>query len=134
MEEILKKLKEKHSLSFNESKIAFENMMSGKITEDQIYDFLILSSAKGETSEEIAGGVHVLRNKATQVNVPEKTVDTCGTGGDGKNTLNISTASALLLSSFGLKVAKHVNKSVYYKFGSDDVFDKLNININLGTK
>tara|TARA_B100000686_G_scaffold328253_1_gene388047 strand:- start:7 stop:1002 length:996 start_codon:yes stop_codon:yes gene_type:complete len=134
MEEILKKLKEKHSLSFNESKIAFENMMSGKITEDQIYDFLILSSAKGETSEEIAGGVHVLRNKATQVNVPEKTVDTCGTGGDGKNTLNISTASALLLSSFGLKVAKHGNKSVSSKCGSADVLDKLNININLGPK
>ena len=93
-----------------------------------------VTSSKGETSNEIAGGVHVLRNKATQVNVSDDTVDTCGTGGDGKNTLNISTAAALLLSSFGIKVAKHGNKSVSSKCGSADVLEKLNININLGPK
>jgi len=134
MDEIIKKLKNKQSLSFQESKSAFESMMSGKVKEEQIHDFLTSSSAKGETSDEIAGGVCVLRDKATKVNVPDNTVDTCGTGGDGKNTLNISTAAALLLSSFGVKVAKHGNKSVSSKCGSADVLEKLNININLGPK
>ena len=134
MEEILKKLKNKQNLSFEESKSTFESMMSGKVKEEEIHDFLTSSSAKGETSDEIAGGVYVLRNKAAQVKVPDDTVDTCGTGGDGKNTLNISTAAALLLSSFGVKVAKHGNKSVSSKCGSADVLEKLNININLSPK
>ena len=134
MDEVIKKLKNKQNLNFEESKSAFESIMSGKVKEEQIHDFLTLSSAKGETSDEIAGGVYVLRNKAAQVNVPDGTIDTCGTGGDGKNTLNISTAAALLLSSFGAKVAKHGNKSVSSKCGSADVLEKLNININLGPK
>ncbi|MAV56744.1 MAG: anthranilate phosphoribosyltransferase [Candidatus Pelagibacter sp.] len=134
MDEIIKRLKNKQNLSFEESKSVFESIMSGKVKEEQIHDFLTSSSAKGEASDEIAGGVYVLRNKATQVNVPDNTVDTCGTGGDGKNTLNISTGAALLLSSFGTKVAKHGNKSVSSKCGSADVLEKLNININLGAK
>ena len=134
MEEIIKKLENGLNLNFDESKSTFEAMMSGKVSEKHIYDFLIASSNKGETSEEIAGGVFVLRNKATKVDVPDNTIDTCGTGGDGKNTLNISTAAALLLSSFGVKVAKHGNKSVSSKCGSADVLEKMNININLGPK
>ncbi len=134
MNEIIKKLKNKENLTFEESKSAFESMMSGKVKEEQIHDFLTSSSAKGETSNEIAGGVYVLRDKATKVNVEDDTIDTCGTGGDGKNTLNISTAAALLLSSFGIKIAKHGNKSVSSKCGSADVLEKLNININLGPK
>tara|TARA_B100000941_G_C28485380_1_gene544659 strand:+ start:300 stop:1292 length:993 start_codon:yes stop_codon:yes gene_type:complete len=134
MDKIINKLKNKENLSFEESKSAFENIMSGKVKEELIHDFLIYSSTKGETSEEIAGGVYVLRNKANNVNVSEDTIDTCGTGGDGKNTLNISTAAALLLSSFNIKVAKHGNKSVSSKCGSADVLDKLNIDINLGPK
>ena len=134
MDEIVKKLKNKENLTFEESKSAFERIMSGKVNEEQIHDFLTSSSAKGETSDEIAGGVYILRDKATKVNIPDDTVDTCGTGGDGKNTLNISTAAALLLSSFGVKVAKHGNKSVSSKCGSADVLEKLNININLGPK
>ena len=132
MEQILQKLKNKQNLNFDESKIAFENIMSGKVKEEQIHDFLIFSSTKGESADEIAGGVHVLRDKAINVTVPENTIDTCGTGGDGKNTLNISTAAALLLSSFGVNVAKHGNKSVSSKCGSADVLEKLNININFG--
>ena len=134
MDEVIKKLKNKQNLNFEESKSVFESIMSGKVKEEQIHDFLTFSSAKGETSDEIAGGVYVLRNKAAQVNVPDGTIDTCGTGGDGKNTLNISTAAALLLSCFGVKVAKHGNKSVSSKCGSADVLEKLNININLGPK
>ncbi len=134
MDEIIKKLKNKQNLTFEESRLAFENMMTGKVKDEQIQDFLILSSEKGETSNEIAGGVYVLRDKARKVNVADNAVDTCGTGGDGKNTLNISTASAILLSSFGVKVAKHGNKSVSSKCGSADVLEKLKISITLGAK
>ena len=134
MEEIINKLKNSQNLTFEESKSAFESMMSGKIKEEQIYDFLISSSNKGETSDEIAGGVYVLRNKATKVNVTNDTIDTCGTGGDGKSTLNISTASAVLLASMGIKVAKHGNKAVSSKCGSGDVLEELNIKINLEPK
>ena len=134
MDEIIKKLKNKQNLTFEESKLAFENMMTGKVKDQQIHDYLTFSSLKGETSNEIAGGVYVLRDKATKVNVPDDTVDTCGTGGDGKNTLNISTAAAILLSSIGVKVAKHGNKSVSSKCGSADVLEKLGISISLGAK
>ena len=121
MNEIIEKLRKRQDLNFEQSKSAFEIIMTGKAKEEEIHDFLIASSSKGETAEEIAGGVYVLRDKATKVNVTDDTIDTCGTGGDGKNTLNISTAAALLLSSFGVKVAKHGNKSVSSKCGSADV-------------
>jgi anthranilate phosphoribosyltransferase len=133
MEKYLEKLKNKENLSFDESKAAFEILMEGKASDDEIYSFLTLLSAKGEVSEEIAGGVYVLRNKSKRVNVKD-CVDTCGTGGDGMNTLNISTASALLLSSMGIKVAKHGNKAVSSKCGSGDVLEALNIKINLEPK
>ena len=111
MKQILEKLKKRQNLTFEESKSAFELLMTGKASEDQIYDFLTLLSDKGEVSDEIAGGVYVLRDKSKRVNVID-CIDTCGTGGDGMNTLNISTASALLLASMGIKVAKHGNKAV----------------------
>jgi len=133
MKEFLSKLKNKQNLSFEESKAAFEILMNGEALEVEIFDFLTLLSEKGEVSDEIAGGVHVLRNKAKRVNV-QNCVDTCGTGGDGKNTLNISTASAILLSSMGVKVAKHGNKAVSSKCGSGDVLEALNIRINLEPK
>ena len=133
MEKYLEKLKNKKNLSFNESKSAFEILMDGKASDSEIFDFLTLLSAKGEVSEEIAGGVYVLRNKSKRVNVKD-CVDTCGTGGDGMNTLNISTASALLLSSMGIKVAKHGNKAVSSKCGSGDVLEALNIKIDLEPK
>jgi len=134
MEKILGKIEKKENLTFEESKIAFNSIMAGQVDESKIFEFLTLLSRKGETADEIAGGVYVLRDKATQVKAPDDAIDTCGTGGDGKNTLNISTAAALLLSSFETKVAKHGNKSVSSKCGSADVLEKLNIKINLGPK
>ena len=133
MKVFIDKLKDKQDLSFNESKNAFEILMDGKASDDEIFDFLTLLSAKGETSDEISGGVYVLRNKSKRVNV-KHCIDTCGTGGDGMNTLNISTASALLLSSMGIKVAKHGNKAVSSKCGSGDVLEALNIKIDLEPK
>jgi len=133
MEQILEKLKKKKNLSFEESKSAFELLMTGKANEDQIYDFLTLLSNKGEVADEIAGGVYVLRDKSKRVSVSD-CIDTCGTGGDGMNTLNISTASALLLASMGTKVAKHGNKAVSSKCGSGDVLEALKIKIDLEPK
>ena len=133
MKQFIDKIKNKKDLTFEESKAAFELLMDGKANEQEIFDFLTLLSAKGESSGEIAGGVFVLRNKSKRVNV-ENCVDTCGTGGDGMNTLNISTASALLLASMNVKVAKHGNKAVSSKCGSGDVLEALKIKINLEPK
>ena len=130
MKQYIEKIKEKQNLTFEESKTAFEVLMEGKANDQEIFDFLSLLSIKGEAADEIAGGVFVLRNKSKRVNIGN-CVDTCGTGGDGKNTLNISTASALLLASMNVKVAKHGNKAVSSKCGSGDVLEALNIKINL---
>ena len=133
MKQYIDKIKNNQNLSFDESKAAFEILMEGKANEQEIYDFLTSLSAKGEASDEIAGGVYVLREKAKRVNI-DNCVDTCGTGGDGMNTLNISTASALLLASMGVKIAKHGNKAVSSKCGSGDVLEAMNIKIDLEPK
>ena len=133
MKKYIEKIKNKQNLSFDESKAAFEILMNGEANDQEIFDFLTLLSVKGESSNELAGGVYVLRDKSKRVNV-DNCVDTCGTGGDGMNTLNISTASAILLSSMGVKVAKHGNKAVSSKCGSGDVLEALNIKINLEPK
>ena len=130
-EQLINNISKGKNLSFEESKTAFLNIMSGNMSEDLIYKFLTDLSAKGETAEEIAGGVHVLREKALKVKTSDDVIDTCGTGGDGKNTLNISTASSLLLASMNIKVAKHGNKALSSKCGSADVLERLKININL---
>ena len=88
MKKFIDKIKNKKDLSFDESKAAFELLMEGKANDQEIFDFLTLLSTKGEASNEIAGGVYVLRNKSKRVNV-QNCIDTCGTGGDGMNTLNI---------------------------------------------
>ena len=79
MKQFIEKIKNKESLSFEESKLAFELLMEGKANDQEIFDFLTLLSTKGEASEEIAGGVYVLRKKSKRVNVKD-CVDTCGTG------------------------------------------------------
>ena len=130
MKKFIDKIKNKKNLTFEESKAAFELLMEGIAKDEEIFDFLTLLSEKGEASDEIAGGVYILREKSKRVNVDD-CIDTCGTGGDGKNTLNISTASALLLASMGIKVAKHGNKAVSSKCGSGDVLEALKIKIDL---
>ena len=133
MDNYIKKIENNQNLSFEESKSIFKFLMEGKANDEQIFSFLTTLSKKGEVSDEIAGGVYVLREMSKRVNANDA-IDTCGTGGDGKNTLNISTASALLLASMGIKVAKHGNKAVSSKCGSGDVLEKLKININLEPK
>jgi len=131
MTNIVENLKKGQNLSFKESKLLFSNLMEGKYDEAVIIEILESLRQKGETKDELAGGIYVLRNKANKVNTDPNAIDTCGTGGDGQNSLNISTAAAIVLASMGVKVAKHGNKAVSSNCGSADVLEALKININL---
>ncbi len=131
MSDIATKLKQGQNLSFDDSKSLFSDLMEGKHTEDQIIEILEALIKKGETKDELAGGIFILRDKATKVSCDSDTIDTCGTGGDGQNSLNISTAAAIVLASMGVKVAKHGNKAVSSNCGSADVLEALKVNINL---
>mgnify|MGYP000005747274 FL=1 len=131
MKDFIKKLESNENLSVEESKCLFSNIMEGKYDEKSIIKILNALSNKGETKDELAGSVFIMRSMATLVRVPSGTIDTCGTGGDGKNSLNISTAAAIVLASIGIKVAKHGNKAVSSNCGSADVLEALKININL---
>ncbi len=131
MSKIIENLKKGKNLTFEESKILFNELMEGNFDEVSIIEILESLLNKGETKDELAGGIFVLREKASKVKTDENTIDTCGTGGDGKNSLNISTAAAIVLSSLGVKVAKHGNKAVSSNCGSADVLEALKININL---
>ena len=134
MSNIKEKLKKGQNLSFEESKILFSELMEGKHNESSIIDILENLLVKGETKDELAGGIYILREKASKVSTDENTIDTCGTGGDGQNSLNISTAAAIVLASMGVRVAKHGNKAVSSNCGSADVLEALKININLNPK
>ena len=110
---------------------AFEIIMSGKALESQIAAFLIALQKSGVNSEHILGSISVMHNKMITVKTPAGSIDTCGTGGDGKSSLNISTAISFILAANNLTVAKHGNKALTSKCGSADVLSALNININM---
>ena len=134
MSSIVENLKKGKNLSFNESKLLFNELMDGKYDESSIIEILEAFLKKGETKDELAGGIFVPREKANKVKADQNTIDTCGTGGDGQNSLNISTAAAITLASMGVKVAKHGNKAVSSNCGSADVLEALKVNINLKPK
>ena len=134
MSSIVENLKKGKNLSFDESKLLFNELMDGKYDESLIIEILEAFLNKGETKDELAGGIFVLREKANKVKADQNTIDTCGTGGDGQNTLNISTAAAITLASMGVKVAKHGNKAVSSNCGSADVLQALKVNIDLKPK
>ena len=107
-----------------------DDIMSGKITDAQIGAFLIALRVKGETIEEIAGCARVMRNKATSIRPKRRDlVDTCGTGGDGSGTFNISTTVAFVVAGAGLGVAKHGNRAMSSNCGSADVLAELGFNL-----
>lgn len=123
-------LKEHVNLSASQMEAVMEAIMSGSLRTEQIAEFLRALTEKGETAEEIAAAAGVMRRYALPVRaVSERLLDTCGTGGDQKNTFNISTAAAFVASGAGAVVAKHGNRSVSSKSGSADVLEALGINI-----
>jgi len=128
----LKKAIDRTDLTREEARDAMETIMNGEATDAQIAGFLVAMRLKGETVEEIASFASVMREKATRIEAATPDVlDTCGTGGDGSGTFNISTISAFVAAGAGVTVAKHGNRSVSSKCGSADVLRELGVNIDI---
>src|SRR6476620_5186870 len=130
----LEKWMEKQSLTREEAEAAMADIMEGQATPALIAGFLVALRLKGETEEEMAGFVTVMRAHAIPVEGPPGVtlVDTCGTGGDGRHTFNISTVAACVAAGAGVYVAKHGNRAMSGRCGSADVLEALGVNIQLG--
>jgi len=131
----IQKLLDRQNLNADEMRIVMRFIMSGNASDAQIGGFLIALRCKGETIAEIAAAAEVMRELATSVNITgEHIIDTCGTGGDGANTFNISTASAFVVAAAGGQVAKHGNRSVSSRCGSADVLEVAGVNLDLSVE
>ena len=130
--EAVEKFSSGNSLKKNEIKEVFLSIMNNECNDAEIISFLMTLKTKGETVEEITGAAEVLREMSQKLKLnSQELVDTCGTGGDGQNTFNISTASAIVAAAAGVKIAKHGNKSISSKSGSSDLLEFSGINIDL---
>ena len=135
IKDAITKLADRSSLTEQEAESVMLEIMEGAATQAQIAAYLMGLRLKGETVEEIAGSVRAMRAKAVRIAIGDPlVVDTCGTGGDGAHTFNISTTAALVLAGAGLTVAKHGNRSVSSKSGSADVLSALGVKIDLPTE
>lgn len=119
-------------LTSNQACTAFEIIMNGDATPEQIGGFLMVLRARGETVAEYAAAAKVMRAKCNTVNAPEGAMDIVGTGGDGKATLNISTATALVTAGAGVVVAKHGNRNLSSKSGTADALSELGVQVMVG--
>ena len=113
---------------------AFNEIMTGNASEGQIGAFLIALQKNGVKKKHVLGALSVMQDKMISVNVPKNAIDTCGTGGDGIGSLNISTATALVVAAGGVPIAKHGNKALTSKCGSADVLAALNVNLMANPK
>jgi anthranilate phosphoribosyltransferase len=131
--EVLNLLLNRQDLSHDQMLTVMHQVMAGELTPAQIAGFLIALRMKGETVEEIAAAATVMRELSTKVDVADQRylVDTCGTGGDGIQTFNVSTVSAFVAAAAGAKVAKHGGRSVSSTCGSADVLETLGVNVHL---
>ena len=131
---IKKKLFNNLDLTTKESSYIFNLIMGGNVSEIETTAILIALKIKGETKDEILGATKIMRKKSLKISSQKNAVDTCGTGGDMKGTLNISTASALIAASAGVVVAKHGNRSISSKSGSADILEKLGFKLTSAKK
>ncbi len=135
IQQVLNKLLDKQDLSTGEMHDVMRLIMSGGATDAQIGGFLIALRCKGESVDEIAAAAAVMRELATTVAVSgEHIIDTCGTGGDGANTFNISTTCAFVVAAAGGQVAKHGNRSISSCSGSADVLEVAGVNLDLSAE
>lgn len=119
------------SLTMEEASSVMEEIMSGAATQAQLGAFLVALKLKGETADEVAGLASVMRARSNRVSLLGPVIDIVGTGGDGSNTFNISTAAAFVMAGAGLKVAKHGNRAMSSRCGSADVLEALGVKIEL---
>ena len=127
------KLAKENVLSEHDTSAAFNIIMDGKSELDDLILFLETLNNNGINQNHVLGAVNIMRQKMISVDIPLESIDTCGTGGDGKFSLNISTAVAFVLSALGIPVAKHGNRSITSNCGSADVLRALGINIDMHT-
>ncbi len=132
IKEAIQMIVDSRSLSMEEAAAVMEEIMDGRVTPSQFGAFVTALRMKGETVEEIAGLARTMRAKAVHVdNGGGTVVDTCGTGGDGAATFNVSTTAAFIVAGAGMKVAKHGNRAMSSKAGSADVLEALEIKVDL---
>lgn len=128
----IKSVMKRQDLSSEDMSDVMQQIMTGQATPAQIGGFLVGLQMKGETITEIAAAAKVMRSLATPVEINgDHVVDTCGTGGDGASTFNVSTASAFVVAAAGAKVAKHGNRSITSSSGSADVLEAAGINLDI---
>jgi len=118
-------------LSSNSAQWAMNEILQGSADISQIKEFLLALKAKGETAEEVNAFVNVMYQHSAPIEITERAVDTVGTGGDGFNTINISTSAAIVAAAAGAKVVKHGNRAASSKSGSADLLEALGVNIDL---
>lgn len=131
LKSLIAKAADGEALSREDARRAFDIIMSGAATPSQMGGFLMALRVRGETVNEIAGAVEIMREKMTPVDAPADAIDIVGTGGDVSGTYNISTCSALVAAACGLKVAKHGNRALSSKSGAADALVALGVNIEI---
>jgi anthranilate phosphoribosyltransferase len=132
MQPLINELIEQRNLTFEQSSEFFNLVMTGQVSEIELSAALIALKIKGETDSEIAGAAKAMRDNAVSFNNPcSVSFDSCGTGGDGANSINVSTTAALVAASMGVNMVKHGNRSVSSQSGSSDLLNALGININM---
>lgn len=135
MQKILERLYQGKKISYKQSKYIFQLMLQNKLSKEQIAAILISMKIRGETYEEIAGALLSTLDKVKYFPIPKYPfADIVGTGGDCKNTINISTASAFVAAGCGAKIAKHNNKSISSISGSSDILEKFGINLYMSAE
>lgn len=131
MDNFLKQLIAKENLSHDEMTDLMQLIMSGGLSPNYVSGILTALSIKGETIDEISAAAQVLRDNLTPVDLEDDVVDTCGTGGDGLKTFNISTCASFVAAGAGVRIAKHGGRSISSSSGSADVLESLGVNVSI---